>query len=278
VSGGKLAVITPDIEAFARSTLLALDMWRLPVDPYSIVKEEGIELAPAKYGPNFDARIEFVSAEKAFIIFYQAKERGRTEGRVRFSIAHELAHFYLPAHREYLITGHSHNSVIDFRSKDPREHEADEFATALLMPRDLFLAELRKRQRSVRTLSDLCSLAEDVFSTSITSTVRRYCELDLEPCALVISQGGRVIWARHSESMRALGMSYIESGGPVPSPSLSATVWKRLATTPSLDPVGGLVAAQVWYDRPYREQLWEEAMPLGYTGCVMTYLALQDYH
>ncbi|GIW88278.1 MAG: hypothetical protein KatS3mg108_2602 [Isosphaeraceae bacterium] len=267
---------TPDIENFAKSTLIALDMWRLPVNPFAIVKEEGIELAPGRYGPKFDARIEFVGAERAFILYYRTAQHGRTESRVRFSLAHELAHFYLPSHREYLLSGRSHNSVIDFRSRNPRENEADEFASALLMPRELFLAEMDKRRRSFWTLSDLCRLADEEFQTSVTSTVRRYCQFDFEPCAMVVSEANRVNWAWHSDSMRALGMSHVPAGSRVPGTSRTAGLWKRLEGSDSLDAVGGLVPAQAWYERPYREELWEEAMPLGYTGLVLTYLTLQD--
>jgi len=89
----------PDLEALTKDRLLALGMWRLPVDPFAIVKEEGIEIAPGDYGEKFDARIKFVQAEKTFILFYRESRFGPTEGRVRFSIGHELGHFYIPRHR-----------------------------------------------------------------------------------------------------------------------------------------------------------------------------------
>lgn len=264
------------IEEFAKETLIALGMWRVPVDPYKIIKEEGIDLAAGKYGEKFDARIEYVNAADAFILYYRTALHGRTEGRVRFSLAHELGHFYLPTHREYLLRGSSHNSVSDFRSRDPRETEADEFASSLLMPRDLFTTELRKNRRKFWTLSDLRRMADEVFETSITSTVRRYCQLDFEPCAMVISESGRVSWSRCSESMRPLGMSFIRNGSQVPPASRTAKVWEQLGVAPTLEPVRGPSSAHTWYENPYRDSLWEEAMPLGYTGLVLTLLALQE--
>jgi len=264
------------IEDFAKATLTALGMWRLPVDPFAIVREEGIELAPGQYGSKFDARIEYVARARTFILYYKSVTHGRTEGRVRFSLSHELGHFYLPSHRDYLLSGRSHNSVTDFRSRSPQEIEADEFASALLMPRELFTAELKMKGRRFWTLSDLCRMADDVFAASVTSTVRRYCQFDVEPCAMVISEAGRVSWARHSDSMKPLGMSYIEYGAAVPSLSRTAKLWSRLQASDSLDPVEGQTGAEVWYERPYRDRLWEEAMPLGYTGLVLTFLSLQD--
>jgi hypothetical protein len=87
-----------------------------------------IHLSPGFYGDRFDGRIEYYRDLDEFCIFYEHPASGRTEARVRFTIAHELAHFYLPEHRARLREGKWHNSVTDFASRDPREAEADEFA------------------------------------------------------------------------------------------------------------------------------------------------------
>ena len=216
-----------DFDEIAKTTLDALGMWRLPINPYDIAKEEGIELAPGKYGRKFDARIEFIASVETFILYYRTALHGRTEGRVRFSLAHELGHFYLPAHRDYLLSGRSHDSVADFRSRDPREKEADEFAAALLMPHGLFVAELKRRRLEYCTLSDLRKLADSVFLTSITSTVRRYCQFDWEACAMVVSENGSIKWAWHSDTMRALNMAYLAQGTPPPT-SPTAKLWSQM--------------------------------------------------
>jgi hypothetical protein len=204
-------------------------------------------------------------------VFYKSPGPGRTEGRVRFSLGHELAHYYVPAHREYLLRGENHNSVSDFRSKDPREKEADEFAACLLMPHELFSGELKRRRQKYCTLSDLKKLAEEVFKTSITSTVLRYCGFDCEACAMVVSSAGRVVWARHSDSMKAIGMSYIAADTPIPNGTPTAKLLGKLKSADDGFCEGG-VDAELWYDRPWRKDLWEEAMPLGKTGLVMTFL------
>jgi hypothetical protein len=265
-----------DLDELAKATLKTLGMWRLPVGPALIAKEEGIELAPGRYGEKFDARIEYVPSAGTFILYYRTAEHDRTEGRVRFSQAHEMGHYYIPRHRKDLLAGRSHNSVNDFRSRDPRELEADEFASALLMPRDLFYDEMKKRGMKVCSLGDLCRLADGVFGTSVTSTVRRYCQFDWEPCAVVVSEAGRVKWARASDSMRPLGLSYVPFGDPVPATAPTATLWRRLGSSDSLEPIEGRVDAGAWFDRPRREWLWEESMPLGRTGLVLTFLTVED--
>ena len=120
-NGTKGETVPLDIETLAKNHLIALGMWRLPVNPLAIAKEEGIELAPGRYGKKFDARISFIRSANTFILFYKEAGYGPTDGRVRFSIGHELGHYYLPHHRSYLLSGHSHNSVTDFRSREPRE-------------------------------------------------------------------------------------------------------------------------------------------------------------
>jgi hypothetical protein len=93
---------------------------------------------------------------------------------------------------------------------------------------------------------------------------------------VIVSERQRVKWARRSESMARLGMGYVAFGDQVPAPSVTAGLWRRLRSGQDAEPVDGPVDAAAWYDRPYRERLWEEAMPLGQTGLVLTYLTLED--
>jgi len=260
----------------AEEVLVALGMWRVPVDPFKIAEEEGIELAPGCYGLKFDARIEYSRDIDNFILYYREPGPDRSPGRVRFSIAHELGHFYLPAHRERIEKGQAHNSTPDFRSPHPIEREADEFAASLLMPPALFVAAVRRFRQCVCILAEICTLAEDVFGTSITSTAIRYCEHDLEPCAVAVSGGRKIRWARCSESMRRLGMGFIPSGSRVPPTSATARLWDAIESGAAAGAVEGATDARAWYERPYRQQLWEEAMPLGRTGLALTYLTLED--
>src|SRR4051812_43339837 len=91
-----------EIEAQAASILQELDLFRLPVDPSEIARKEGIRLSPGSYGGCFDARLEFHASKQRFLLFYADEATGRTEGRVRFTIGHELGHYYLEEHRGYL--------------------------------------------------------------------------------------------------------------------------------------------------------------------------------
>lgn len=259
-----------DPEKAALQVVADLGLVDLPINPARIAEVEGIELLGDEYGDDFDARIEFHPEIQKFAIFHQLSRPGFTVGRINFSLAHELGHYYL--HSAYLLGGKSHNSQSDFRSKDPMEREADAFAAALLMPRHLFKSRIEKLRREICTLRDICRLAKDQFKTSITSTTLRYLKCDFEPCAMVMSRDNQVLWADYSTDMQYLGMKYIPFGSRVPSTSRSFA----LRHDSPDDIVDGEVDSQVWFEYPKRSQLWEEAMPLGNTGLVLTFLTLLD--
>src|SRR4051812_9187301 len=108
------------IERCANDVLAAHEIRSLPVDPFYIAQQEKIALLPGDYDGCFDGRIEFRGrgAGGRFILYYAQPQAGsRPAGRVRFSVAHELAHFYLPQHRAYLLSGVWHGSHAGFVSE-----------------------------------------------------------------------------------------------------------------------------------------------------------------
>jgi Zn-dependent peptidase ImmA (M78 family) len=256
----------------AERTLRSLGMWKIPVDVFELARKEGIYLSPGHYGGEcFDGRIEYYSDLEEFCIFHEEARGSRTEGRVRFTIAHELGHYFLPEHREKLRQGAWHNSVADFASRDPREVEADEFAADLLMPMELFRHELRRFRLGWCDLDDLFTLANRL-GTSVTSTARRYCESDCEPCTIFFSMDGLIRWNRFSEDMKLLGMYFYPFDTAPPVGSKTAEFWKEIQAGSSPEKMSGPVSSEVWFKWPKRENLWEEVASLGATGRVITQL------
>ena len=253
----------------AEAVLKDLERWRLPVDPFEIAAEEGIELLPGDFSAKFDGRIRYVPEISGFALAYRRPGPGRPESRVRFTIGHELGHYYL--HREYLLSGKCHASKTNFVSHDQMEQEADEFSASLLMPIELFRRRITQLRSGVATLDELCKLANEEFHTSITSTVRRYCQSDIEPCAVIFSRDGIVQWGQFSEDMSREGMGFVRFGGRIPEQSKT----NRLLDD-GTDKIDGVVQPWVWFGSPrFYGKLWEEAMVLGGTGTVLTYLTKQ---
>jgi Zn-dependent peptidase ImmA (M78 family) len=264
-----MATLASDL---AKDVLQTHERWKLPVDPFAIAKDEDIQLAPGDYGEGFDARIEFVPEVKRFVIYYRSESEGRPKGRVNFSIAHELGHFFIPSHRAQLLAGEMHNSVSDFRSPQSQEQEADDFAACLLMPRELFIAEVQRFRQRVCTLSEIGQLAEQRLKTSLTSTARRYVQCDVEACSIVFSQHGVMKWAMHSHDMKSKNMKYISANVAVPNGSKTQSLWHRSQSAPRSMSDEGTVNAAIWFDNPYCDMLWEDVLLLGGTGFAITLL------
>lgn len=257
--------------ALAAKVLVSHRIYKLPIDPFDIARKEGIVIKPGLYADDFDARIEYYPGLNAYSIYHAEPNGWRTEGRVRFSIAHELGHYYLPEHRARLRSGVEHDSESDFVSRDPKEIEADEFAADLLMPMELFRKEIPTFRGGFCQIKDLMTLA-DRLGVSVTSIARRYCESDGEACTIYFSEGGRVRWGKYSEDMKRRYMYYYEYNTAPPAGSNTRAYWDAKKAGTPVDRLASQVSAQVWFPSTFTKTLWEEVMPLGNTGRVITML------
>ena len=90
-----------------------------PVNPLLIVEsEKSIKPFGDDFGDAFDGRLEYI--EPRYLLFYNTKYNqwphiGTDHPKVRFTIAHELGHYFLDDHRAYLNKGGKPNPV---RHKD----------------------------------------------------------------------------------------------------------------------------------------------------------------
>jgi hypothetical protein len=268
-----------DIEQIVAEVLAAYDVASVPVDPKAIASHEKIRLLPGDYDNCFDGRLECRNegGKTAFYLFY-AKELApaRPASRVRFSIAHELGHFYLPRHREFLLSGACHSSHSDFVSDKSVEREADKFAASLLMPRAIFEEEVRSRSGGYCTLDDLIDMAEGIFKTSVTSTALRYTHLSFEPCCVVLSRGNDVLYSVRSDDMRERGYGYVPKGATLPAQSHTARRLVGGVGSPVARRTEGRIASAVWFESKRSVPLWEEAVLLGGTGLALTFLTPED--
>lgn len=243
---------------------------KFPIDLNKIIKAEGnIRTRPANYGERFDGRIEYIRDKKIFILYHPIV----ITPRVRFSIAHELGHFYIPEHRNLLLVGKSHNSNSGFISDKRLEREADEFASYLLIPQT-YLEKLL-RQKKFLTLKDLLELSNQ-FQASATAMAIRYVNMTPDPCAIILSKDGQQMFYWPSEEMDYRGFKWRGSRSIPPNTATSEAAknqgsGKVFENKKESD-------SSVWFSNRKREcELWEEAFPLGYTGLVLTMLSDPSY-
>lgn len=123
------------------------------------------------------------------------------EARRRFTIAHEIGHFIL--HRKLEVHSENDSTLNWFQDTEKQaisgiqEYEANDFASELLMPEEIF----RKDAGSYKfSPAHLRWLAEG-FNTSLTSTIFRIVHLDIFPIFICFISNGIVRYWKKSESL-----------------------------------------------------------------------------
>lgn len=115
------------------------------------------------------------------------------EPRIRFSIAHELGHFFLHKNQKCFFSCSSDDM---YQWGGPGiEVEANTFAANLLMPEKIFKNYVSKKAPSV----DLIIRTSNEFCTSLTATLIRYVECSFEPLALVHVKDGVITWSKRNK-------------------------------------------------------------------------------
>jgi len=212
----------------AAEVLGALRITSAPIDPLAIAESEDplLRATGGDFRNRFDGQLEYHRAKNRFLLFYNTKydvraPEGEHHPRTRFSMAHELGHYFIEAHRGFLRrTGKSHPSKGEFLSDRSIETEADAFAAGLLMPSDLLGPLVNEGDLTFSQIEEWAG----TFDTSVTSTARRSIELSDFPCALVGVRDGRVGFSFHSRAMIEGGCYPRPRGSDLPADALSK--WK----------------------------------------------------
>lgn len=237
------------------------------IDPEFIIRRKGITLSRGVYGDSFDGMLEHRSGR--FHIFCNVS-RAQNSARIRFTLSHELGHFFIDDHRQVLEAGlPPHQSLSEYQSDNPAEQEADHFASNLLMPRARFVKAASRLPVGAPAILSL----NEQFGTSRTSTALRYVSLDVALCAFVKWNPDGTAWRRFSDSAFRAGYRKITtSRRDVPPDSPTGKVLRELEPTPGQFFEGDTVASQ-WF--PFIRQgtrldvfVSEHAIPLGEYGAI----------
>jgi Zn-dependent peptidase ImmA (M78 family) len=187
-----------------RSEIVALSEWvaaeHCPgigkVDPLLILQTKGITFSFNHYGQFFDGLLEF-RRDRFHVFVNLSRVEARESPRARFTLGHELGHFFIDDHRNALVAGASpHPSHCDHESDNPAEIEADLFAAHLLLPGARFSQTVRGSKKGIPAILDTSSQ----FGTSVTSTALRYLEEEFMPCTLLKWNEDGLAWKRFSTS------------------------------------------------------------------------------
>ncbi|MBK8857934.1 MAG: ImmA/IrrE family metallo-endopeptidase [Opitutaceae bacterium] len=191
------------------------------VDPEAIAAQEGIVILYTDLPRPVDGLL--VHENGRYTIVGNERRAPRGSPRSRFTLAHELAHYFLADHHPALATG-----TLAARTPHPGhpgrrfEHEADIFAASLLMPAEPF------RELAISTGEgglDLVVELADLFGTSLTATAYRALELDFfhVPSAVFLwDHAGAPAGRRISPATLGLGPEYCGLADLLPTESITA--------------------------------------------------------
>lgn len=158
--------INNELEELTANILLSSDMYKVPVSVVKIANINDIKVYEGDLDKKISGAIRYKQNENVFEILVNKND---SSVRQRFTIAHELGHYFL--HRDYLKNEKLHIDTVLYRTDDKetdegkkREREVDYFAGALLMNKTL-LENLRKDN----TITELA----EIFNVSVSAmTVR----------------------------------------------------------------------------------------------------------
>jgi Zn-dependent peptidase ImmA (M78 family) len=156
-----------------------------------IVAAEELDLFYDSYGDTFDGMTVYDRGQFFIHINLQRSNKPGTT-RARFTIAHELGHYFIDNHRIGLRSGllTPHFSINNENTSNRIEREADYFASCLLMPEVRFKKFIHRRKFDFSIIKE----AAEHFNTSITATAIRFSAIGNHPLMIVFSELGRIRW------------------------------------------------------------------------------------
>lgn len=133
--------------------------------------------------------------------------------RRRFGATHEIGHMEM--HRQQCSVFNCSKSDLDSGGinelvNPSMEHEANEFASHLLMPDQFFSPLCREADPNLLVIRDIA----DKFRVSLTAAVLRFIRISQEPLALVMSTNGQIKWFEANEDFLKLGL-FVDIGKQV---------------------------------------------------------------
>jgi Zn-dependent peptidase ImmA (M78 family) len=243
------------------------------VDPLKIIHELGLTYSFGHYRDAFDGLLECKDG-KFHIYCNLDRVESPNSPRARFTLAHELGHYFIDEHRNALLNGMvpAHSSFCDFESENVIEREADHFAANLILPKNKFIKAAKKEEIG---LQGILSISRK-FGASITSTTIRYIDEALGKAVVIKWNHNDFQWKRISNELFNSGLKKtIESPEKV---IRNSPTWKTMngeAPFPAEFFSGGSTVS-AWF--PFINEKWkqnelliEEAITLGRFG-MLTFL------
>lgn len=174
-----------------------------PVNLLNIADDEFIQVILDDYGSTcFDGLTWFEPDTNDFYIHLNTnphKNNNPYTTKGRFTLAHELGHYFIPNHRYALMNGtlkpHGSVSYLSNQFAWKIEREADAFASSLLMPTDSFKDYIRRKPFNFQLISDIA----ERYKVSKSAATLRFTDIGNTPIMVVYAVEGKIRWVSRSE-------------------------------------------------------------------------------
>ncbi len=243
----------------------------LPVDLKTLAQTRGI-IVQTMQSPRKGVSGMLLRHGDSFGILYST--RVPNEGFQRFSIAHELGHYFIDGHLDHIpFEEDEHHSRAEFVSIDRYEREADYFAAGLLMPTTLVRQVIYGTDAGLKCIE---AVREKAIA-SLTAAAIRYVGLTDGAVAIVVSSSGTVDYCFMSDKMKSLrGIDWPRKGMLVPSETVTESVLNGTDGEPKESRANGEVEIATWLGGHRSVVAQEEVVELGNYGRVLTVLTCPD--
>ncbi|MGY2492014.1 ImmA/IrrE family metallo-endopeptidase [Cupriavidus sp. CP313] len=237
----------------------------LPIDVLSLAAARDIHVVAKPTSAQGVSGMLIRSGER-FAIAYATHIR--SEGFQRFSIAHELGHYFLDGHPDAVFRGGDvHESKAGFASSDQYELEADHFAAGLLMPSHLFDAAASRYSDGLEAVKGLAGDCK----TSLTASAIRYAQLTDAAVAIIVSHVSTVDYCFTSKSMRRTkGYRHLNKGAVLPRQSLTRGFNQNPKNIESASEDDDSTELNLWFHTDDEISATEEVIGLGDYGKTLT--------
>jgi len=113
--------------------------------------------------------------------------------KLNFVLAHEIGHLVMHKNISYLFSD-TKKTLQQWLSNGIHENEANEFASELLMPSELFVNKVKGKKLNL----DLIKETSNYFGSSQTATFLKYKDYGDFPLCIIYLENGRVVWKQES--------------------------------------------------------------------------------
>ncbi len=162
-----------------------------------IFKAEGLRVYFDNYEKGTFDGMTIYEKEKFYIHINIDNGNRIDSARGRFTLAHELGHYIIDAHRIGLMMGllEPHHSTTNQKQFYEIEREADYFACCLLMPEVRFQKDIYRK----KFCFDLINSLSKEYNVSITACAFRFAQIGSHPIMIIYAESGIIKWVYNSD-------------------------------------------------------------------------------